>query len=490
MILSCSQDEFDIENPNAADAKDVLAIPSDFQNFNITNHTSLFSSIVGFNGVYFRGLADQFTSTNAFRSFWDYCEQPRLAVNNQSTNGDLQFQAGGPWAEFNAVVNNANIVINNIENENGTVIIDEDNFTNQELASAYFDKGVAQGYLAMIYDKAYIVDPTTSLNDLQFSTYQEVLTAAVSNIEKAIQLASSSSSFSYEIYRGGDALDGSLFEKVANSFLARLSIGNPRTDSEAASLDYNKILQYANNGIDSDFFPTSKEDVLYSNLQDWSLFQLADGSGYMPTDLKILKLFDTSYETDYPLDSNIILGPANSTDPRLTSYYEYVDAFGFLNATRNRALFSNYRHTRYFNDNDENQNGLPVQIFPKAEIDYIKAECHLRLNDFASAVAALDASPRMTTGNQSTTPTAETVRNAIFYEYSIELDLASGMAVNWAFMRRHDLLQPGTPTMYPVPATELEITADTNYTFGGASNAGSEGAASGSKDWRTLTLTY
>jgi hypothetical protein len=64
------------------------------------------------------------------------------------------------------------------------------------------------------------------------------------------------------------------------------------------------------------------------------------------------------------------------------------------------------------------------------------------------------------------------------------------MATNWAFMRRHDLLQPGTPTMFPVPASELEITQDQLYTFGGATNAGSEGAASGANDWRSITLEY
>jgi len=64
------------------------------------------------------------------------------------------------------------------------------------------------------------------------------------------------------------------------------------------------------------------------------------------------------------------------------------------------------------------------------------------------------------------------------------------MAVEWAFMRRHDLLQPGTPTMFPVPASELEITRDEIYTFGGVPSAGQTGSASGDNDWRNLTLVY
>ena len=45
-------------------------------------------------------------------------------------------------------------------------------------------------------------------------------------------------------------------------------------------------------------------------------------------------------------------------------------------------------------------------------------------------------------------------------------------------MRRHDLLQKGTPTQYPVPATELEITGDSFYTFGGE-GAGNPSTAPG-----------
>ena len=64
------------------------------------------------------------------------------------------------------------------------------------------------------------------------------------------------------------------------------------------------------------------------------------------------------------------------------------------------------------------------------------------------------------------------------------------MCVEWAFMRRHDMLQEGTPTMYPVPASELEITQDEIYTFGGISQAGQEGTASGANDWRNIDLVY
>lgn len=491
LIFSCSQDEFNIPNPNQADAKRVLGNGADFQNFNISNHSSVMSSQIEFTGIYFRGLADQFTTTNAYRGFWDFCDQPRRAIINSTSNDDLGFQAAGAWDDFNSVINNANIVINNIENVGGTVVVDGTDLTNQELAGAYFDKGVALGYLSLIYDKGYIVNPDTDTSNLEFSTYQELYAASISNIEKAIQIANSSSTFGYEVYPAGQSLDKAVFIQLANSYMARFSIGIARTNAEAEGLDYNKILSYANKGLTADFSPEATEDVFYNNLQDWSLFLLGDGAGYMPADLKIQRLFDPTYDTNYPTDEEIILEEATTTDPRLALYYEYVGSnFGFLRASRGRQLFSSYRTIKFFNGNDQNQTGLPTNIFAKAEIDYIKAECYYRLADYTNAVSVLDGSLRKTKGNQDTTAEKANVLNALLYEVSIELDLSSGMAVEWAFMRRHDMLQAGSPTMFPVPASELEITQDEIYTFGGEPNKGNVGTASGSNDWRNINLVY
>ncbi|WP_400070361.1 hypothetical protein [Zobellia russellii] len=489
-VLSCTQEEFDIRNSNEADSQRVLANGPDFQNFNISNHSALFDNQIEFQGIFFRGIADQFSTTNAFSGFWAFCDQPRRQIINSTANDDLSSQAGGPWNSFNSVINNANIVIGNIENDGNQVMVGDSDLTEQELAAAYFDKGVAQGYLALIYDKAYIVNPDTDPGALEFSTYQEVFVEAVKNIEIGIQKASSFSGFQYSIYPGGEMLDGPKFLELANSYLARLSIGLPRDNAEAETLDYNAILAYAEKGLTEDFSPLAEEDVFFNNFQDWSLFDLGD-AGYMPTDLKILHLFDPTYDTDYPEDESIVLGEAVSDDPRLEEYYEYVgDDFGFLRASRGRYLFSSYKTVKFFNDNDQNETGLPTNVFAKAEIDYIIAECHYRLGNFSAAVAALDASPRMSKGNQSTTAAGPNVLNALLYEVSIELDLASGICVEWWFMRRHDMLQAGSPTMYPVPASELEITQDDIYTFGGTAAVGEPGTASGANDWRNIDLVY
>jgi len=52
------------------------------------------------------------------------------------------------------------------------------------------------------------------------------------------------------------------------------------------------------------------------------------------------------------------------------------------------------------------------------------------------------------------------------------------------------MLQAGSPTMYPVPASELEISQDAIYTFGGPAAAGEVGTASGANDWRNIDFVY
>lgn len=51
-------------------------------------------------------------------------------------------------------------------------------------------------------------------------------------------------------------------------------------------------------------------------------------------------------------------------------------------------------------------------------------------------------------------------------------------------MRRHNLLQKGTPTIYPVPDSELQILDISTYTFGGVENAGQPGTSSGANSWK------
>lgn len=115
------------------------------------------------------------------------------------------------------------------------------------------------------------------------------------------------------------------------------------------------------------------------------------------------------------------------------------------------------------------------------------AECKGMSGSMGDAATIINSTPRSTVGGLPDVPStmSETqLVDVLHYEYSIELDKACGVGVQWAFMRRHDLLQASTATQWPVTGTQIEILLISPYTYGGAANAGEVGTASGSNDWR------
>ncbi|QOD62279.1 RagB/SusD family nutrient uptake outer membrane protein [Polaribacter haliotis] len=474
-FTSC--EDLNVENINQADRERALAEDSDVISLLDGATTNVFAHIIGFSGIYMDNLADQSTTTNAYVSFWSFANQPREQINNSPTNADLGNHVGNSWGSLNSYINSANTIITLIEIDGKQLFNEGVDVTNQKLSAAYFVKGLAQGYLSLIYDKAFIVNPDTDLSALEFSTYQEVMAASITNLEKSVQLAGNSATLRlHDSY----TLPNALYKQVANSFMAKITIGNARTKAEAANTDKAKVLAYVNAGITADFTPPTKQSVLFNNLQDWRTFFIS-GQGYLPTDIKVMHFLDSNYPVDYPTDPNIILDPVQSNDPRV-DYFEYNSAFGFLRESRGRYLFTNYFNVRKFSGNNRNVEGIPLDIFTLAELQYIKAE----VSSPADAAAILDASPRGTVGNITTPGTATEVEKALLYEYSVELDLNASIGTHWFYMRRNDMLQEGTPLHYPIPASELEIIGEEFYTFGGTANIGSEGTASGANSWKNF----
>jgi hypothetical protein len=481
-LISC--EDLEVINENQPDAVEALGNPSDVSALLDGAGTSLMLRTIGFSGMFYNLMADQTSTTNAYQGFWNFADQPRLQINNSPTNANLGASVGGDWSGFNNAIFSANLVIDLIEFKSASMVIEGVDYAPQMLAQAYFIKGLSQGFLGMIYDKAYIVNPDSDLTNLEFKDYNTVSSTAVENIEKSISLASAVSGFEYFIYQGYN-LNKADFIEVANSFAAKILISTPRTKAEAATVDYAKVLAFANKGISKDFSPpTNGGYEFYNNMQDWSTYTLSSGAGYLPTDIKVLSLLDPTYPKDYPLDANVILDPATSNDPRL-SYFKYAVDFGYLRESRGRALFTNYKNERFYTDNDRGTlPGLSTDIFHTEELNYIKAEAKLRTAGAASGATVLNSSARFSKGNITTPSTEADIEYALHYEYSVELDLAATVGTQWMFMRRFDLLQKGTPLSYPVPGTELEITGSTNYSFGGEADAGKEGTASGANSWK------
>lgn len=481
----CSEDKFEVENTNAADTEKVLADATDAKNLLTGAFRDVIANSVDFSAIFPDLAADQITATNAFSGFWDYAKEPRVAINNDPTNQNDRAYSD-PWADFNKSLSTANQLLGLIDNGQEFIVgeIDE---TQLLKSTALMTKGLTLGFLSILYDQAYIVDPTTDLANLSLSNYIEVNATALSTIDEALNIAASLPDDSQVLLHDGYSLSKDEYIKFGNSFAAKFLISLPRTQSEASSVDYAKVLEYANKGITEDFSPPALEDAFFNIHQDWQTFFISE-AGYLPNDLKLAHLADTTgtHPDSYPTDNSIVLDSVETNDARFYEYFKYEPAFGFLRESRGRWLFTNYRHIRFFSDNDRNVTGIPVNVFHKAELDYIKVEAMVMSGDLAGARELLNTTPRVTAGNLPSIETddRQTILDALFYEYAIELDLAGTIGTNWTFMRRHNLLQVGTQLHYPVPADELQILGETFYTFGGAENASNEGTADGSNAWR------
>ena len=481
VTYSCS--DLDVENVNQADRDRALKSDSDVTSLINGSTTSIFSRLIGFYNIYTNQMSDQTTTTNAYSDFWAFGDQPRREMNNSSASGNLSTISSN-WGGFNSQIYNANTILDLVNNK-GRVILDdqEEDITAHLVTTAKFVRGMCQGYIGLLYDKGYILDENTDPTTIEFSTYGEMIASGLEDLEDV--LSSTPSNYELRLYEGY-SINRDDFIKLVNTYMVKFIMGKARTAAE--TVDYAKALTHANNGITENFNPPAKQNILFNNGQDWMAYTLSGGAGYIPVDQKIPYLAandPVAQPADYPTDTSV-LGEATSSDPRFAQYFGFTTDFGYLNPSRGRELFSNYFHKRFKTANNRNVDGYSTDIFSLAELQYLKAEAQYKSGDLAGAASTLNASPRNTAGNITTSANDAEIKKALLYEYAIELHLNGSLGNNYFFMRRNDLLQKGTPTHYPVPASELEITGDTPYSFGSESNAGQDGTASGTNSWKTL----
>lgn len=498
------------------------------------------TSIISQWGLNIQMYADQNTTTNNVNNWWDFTDQPRIRLNNStsyaSTAAISTFFSGS-----NSAVATANLFINRIVNDGETITNDSGaDVTDAILAQAYFLRGLSYGYLGMIYDQAYLIDENFVVGEdvAEFVDYGQLIDASISDLDAAISLAAGAGTFTFNTMPNPvDTWNADEFQDIANTYAAKIMAGEARTASEAAGLDWDAILAYAEKGLGgpdalSDLGVFANQNIGSSGefahyMLDWENFivegDFTTGAGYNPTDVKQIHLLDPDYPTDYPAENaeggTASYPPAESDDPRI-GYFKYTQNAGFLNNTRNPLLYSNYFSARFFAESDWWPQENKVIFLTDTENDLLLAEAQFMTDNPGGAATTLNNSAagegettlgftfpaeRLTYVNEQeeTVPYIEDAslsgghtmtgaeseaqfQWALLREYSVEIHALGGVGTQWFFMRRHDMLQPGTPTMFPVPGGELEILGLPGYTFGGEGHEGEVGTATGDNDWRNL----
>ncbi|MEJ5055289.1 hypothetical protein [Sphingobacterium sp. MYb382] len=434
-------------------------------------------------GSHFSLWADQSTNTNGSQSWWDFANEPRIRLNNNAAYRGYA-AVREIYANFYQSNLDATKVIDMIENQKITIYDDKGADRTQDcLIGAYYAKGVSQGYLGVIFDRGIIVDDTNlKLREFPHS-YKDLIANGIKHLDKTLQLVEASPNLNFDFLKGVTISKADLVLLI-NSLSARIlsSVARDKVEAEAlGEQHWKKVLDYANKGFTKDYTITTTVGGYYNALVD-VLERPYGTASYVPADIKIAYLADKTKKTPnlYPLDNSVILAPIASDDKRFYQYFTYTSNFGILLEARGRGLFSNYLRSRWMYPKQSTLNvaGAINPYFLAEETRLLRAEAKYWLKDYQGAAAELNnptAARKLKGGLPDIAASASVLRDALHYEYAIEIDGAGGTFVPFTFMRRNDLLQGGTPTQFPIPQVQLELIGEPAYSFGGKDAAGEKG---------------
>jgi len=438
---------------------------------------------------------------------------PRLPINNV---------IGAPsiFSEFTALSKEARLVINAMNALDALVKSGKTTGTPARDMRArsfgFFVAGTSLGWLAIMYDSAAIVGPGMPSDSIPpLSGAQDVMKAALVLLDSALNIANNpaaSSAFPLEAAWMGNATGFSLdqYKRVIRSYRARFRAGIARTPAQAAQVDWAKVIDDAENGINFNFMVNSGGSTGWNvgyevtRYQDptWSemtmmYMGMADVSGayanFIAQDYAHKNGWFLVITPDqrWPQGATRAAQNTASVQPTSVASKPYIsnrlvgndvvgDGWGIS--------FYDYFRYRYIKTNS---NTGPFPEFLKAENDLLAAEGYIRTGKIAEAAAKIDLSrvangglPALSgvitsatqpvPGGASCVPQVPTpsgtvacgnILEAMKYEKRIENTYAS-FGRFWIDGRAWGDLPEGTPLEFPVPYQEMQTRQKPYYLLG------------------------
>ncbi len=477
MSAACSQD-LNVTNPNNPDTKRAQGNAGDVQTLAISSVNSWYVGSTQRDPWVMLNVTGDLETMN-YGNFGARFNnlQPRIPYANSASNTDIEV-AQVPWENEYAALGQANNALKAIAGG-----IDMPGGTPKYKALAALSQAGALMQLALIFDKAYTVDETFNPSTDPAPTlkpYTEVRDFALGKIDALIALTATGGGADTASYDASEfpvqgGLSGAKLNRFANTMAAQLLAYSPRTAAEAAQVDWNKVLTYANNGITSDFVVVGDANLWWSEFMGYF-----DLPSWMRVDQKLIHKMAPNVPDQY---DGTPVPPSGTYDARLaidnsgdahTSGADIVYT-GKVIGDPNRGVYmqSPFIHERYMDVSYEADVSFlgPMPYTLKAENDLLKAEALVRTHGDKALAATLVNNTRVTRGNLTPLTAANTDQefyDAILYEREVELDATNGFG--FFALRHNDELQAGTVRHLPVPATELETVGLPVYTFGGVGN--------------------
>ena len=476
--------EMDLENPNAPNAEEALANPSDVEALLATGFYRIW------NGTQKTGMPFMISvAANEQSSSWgnfgmqDVGTVPRTAWDNAPTYG-YRGSITAPWSNIYQSLSNMADGMFAIDVA-GVEFISSSGENNTPRARAYarLSQGLGHGLLALMYDQAIIFDETIDLATAELAPrpYNEVMDAALGYLDDAIAIAGANT---FTIPGGEDgwihgrSLTNQELAQWAHSLKARFIANVARTPDERAAVDWNQVLFHVERGVQAEVDgPEGDGAIWWSGLawypNNWrrmayDAIGMSDTSGGYAAWKATPWADRTAFEVE--TTDQRITSPDN---PLRGSYIENVRNFGgscsvFPN-DRGTYFQSCYHYVRYeYHQTTGARGQLPY--FHKTEGDLLRAEAALRQGDLSAALGYINLS-RVGNGQMEPLTTSNTTMDEawdwLHYEFSVEMPFSFSMA-SFVANRGWGRLVCGTPHHFPVPGGELEQLELPVYTTGGS----------------------
>ena len=477
-FLSCQ--ELAVQNENEPDTERALATPGDVEGLvsSSARRWEVENQKYGLSWT-LSTMADENSSSWGNVAMNDMSSEPRKAWDNNSTYSNAWVLEEFWYGMYN-VISSCNDGLKAINA--GMTIPDPTTGSDQTPRTRAFAKlmqGLAHGYLALIFDKAFIFDETVDLETqvLDYSTYDQVMDAALAQLAECANICASNTFTVPSTWWNGLELSNADMEALAHSYTARFMACVARDETERAAVDWNAVINHADQGITTDFAPVGDWATWWDELKryshnptwmraDYKTIGPADNSGayqaWLATPVK-----DRTYFLIVTDDRRVVGADSATADG---THFRYLGPAAF-NPARGSYHFSYYgawMHADYYNNGGVG----PMNIFDVSELDMLKAEGYYRLNQRGEAAALVNLT-RVTNGQlpEATAGDADLL-DKIKYEKRFET-FATGCGVAFFDSRGWGDLVSGTPIHFPVPGKELEILQEPIYTWGG----GGEGSA-------------
>ena len=336
-------------------------------------------------------------------------------------------------------------------------------------------QGLTTGYIALTFDKGYIVSEETTddiLTDPELVDYNTIMNYAITRLEESIEISNSNSFILDQnvIRTNSGYVDNIFLEQIAHSFIARFMVSVPRSVEETSNIDWTVVESHARSGIVSDFTINldQQSDGHWYNLGYMYLVY----PGVARVDMRVINMMNSNYPawnsdgSNYPAPDSATIFSTPEFDNRLWTDYMWLSSNDFR-PERGLYFFSSFRFSRYDETTFAESGDMPEISY--SEIQTILAEALLHQNRLPEAVSILNSSARTTRGGLPVVSTDEPeIFEAIHHEVVVE-QFGTGTGHEFFFMRRYELLQEGTPYQFPLPAAILKIIGEEEpyYTFGG-----------------------